>query len=345
MGTSTSELLERWSPALIDLCERMRGAARGALLAARASGDFSRVAGVAGEGVGDTSYGLDEATESVLREWLEGVARVQPVSLLSEGSGWVHLGPGPGGVRELPGFDHGGPRIVVDPVDGTRNLMTDLRSAWSVVGLAGPGAGEPRQREIVLGVLSEIPDTRAASFRRFSAARGGRCRFEEQSFFEGGPVQKPIELRTGTDSRAERGYFPFFKYAADMRPEIAGIEARFLERLARAEGADLRSCWDDQYISNGGQLALLSLGTYRMVADLRAYLAARRGKPTQTSKPYDIAGALVCAEAAGCVVTAVDGGELDFPLDARTPVSWVGWVNEPTRARLAPHLAAVLGGA
>ena len=320
----------------------MRGAARGALLAARESGDFSRVAGVAGEGVGDTSYGLDEATETALREWLREAARREPVSLLSEESGWVHLGPGPGGVRELAGFDHGGPRIVVDPVDGTRNLMTDLRGAWSVVGLAGPGAREPRQKDVLLGLLSEIPDTRAASFRRFCAARGGPCRFEERALFEGGPSRTPIELRTGTDPRADRGYFPFFKYAADMRPEIAGIEARFLERLARAEGADLRSCWDDQYISNGGQLALLALGTYRMVADLRAYLAARRGRPTQTSKPYDIAGALVCAEAAGCVVTAVDGGALDFPLDARTPVAWVGWVNEETRRRLAPHLAAVL---
>jgi fructose-1,6-bisphosphatase/inositol monophosphatase family enzyme len=342
MDTSASELLDHWIIPLFDLCERMRNAARAVLLAARKNGDFSRVARAVGEGAGDTTYGLDEATESALREWAQEVARMQPLSLLSEGAGWRHLGPGPGGVRELAGFDHGGPRIVVDPVDGTRNLMTDLRSAWSVVGMAGPGADVPRQKELVFGMLSEIPDTRAASYRRLSAVRGGPCHFEERTFYKGGPIVKPLELRTGSDDRVDHGYFPFFKYMADMRPQIAAIEARFLERIEREERADLRSCWDDQYISNGGQLALLALGTYRMLADLRAFLAERRGRPTLTTKPYDIAGALLCAQAAGCIVTAVDGGELDFPIDVKTPVSWVAWVNEETRARLAPHLAAVL---
>jgi hypothetical protein len=345
MDTSATELLDHWIIPLFDLCERMRNAARGVLLAARRNGDFARAVRAVREGAGDTSYGVDEASETVLHEWALEIARLQPLSLLSEGRGWRHLGPRPGGVRELEGFDHGGPRIVVDPVDGTRNLMTDLRSAWSVVGLAGPGAGLPRQKELVFGMLSEIPDTRAASYRRLSAMRGGPCHFEERTFYKGGPIVKPLELHTGSDARVDHGYFPFFKYMADQRPQIAAVEARFLERLERAEGAEVRSCWDDQYISNGGQLALLSIGTYRMIADLRAHLAQRRGQPTLTTKPYDIAGALLCAQAAGCILTAVDGSELDFPIDVATPVSWVGWVNEATRARLAPHLAAALAAA
>ena len=344
MDTTASELLDHWILPLFDLCERMRNAARAALLAARKSGDFSQVAREVGQGAGDTTYGLDEATEASLSEWAREVARVQPLSVLSEGMGWRHFGPGPKGVRELPDFDHGGPRIVVDPVDGTRNLMTDLRSAWSVVGMALPGTSVPRQREVVFGVLSEIPDTRGASYRRLSAARGGRCHFEERSFYKGGPIVKPVEIKTGGDARVDHGYFPFFKYMADQRPQIAALEARFLERLAEQEQADVRNCWDDQYISNGGQLALLALGTYRMLADLRAHLAAQRGRPTLSTKPYDISGALLCAQAAGCVVTAVDGSELDFPIDVSTPVSWVGWTNEATRQRLAPHLAAVLAG-
>ncbi len=326
MDTSASELLDHWIIPLFDLCERMRHAARESLLAARRSGDLARAARVVAQGAGDTTYGLDEAAEGALREWAREVARVQPLSVLSE----------------LSNFDHGGPRIVVDPVDGTRNLMTDLRSAWSVVGMAGPGPNVPRQKELVFGMLSEIPDTRAASYRRLSAIRGGPCHFEERTFYKGGPIVKPIEVATGSDARVDHGYFPFFKYMADQRPQIAAIEARFLERIERAEGADVRSCWDDQYISNGGQLALLAQGTYRMLADLRAFLAERRGRPTLSTKPYDIAGALLCARAAGCVITAVDGSELDFPIDVETPVSWVGWVNEATRARLAPHLAAAL---
>ena len=51
---------------------------------------------------------------------------------------------------------------------------------------------------------------------------------------------------------------------------------------------------------------------------------------------------IMCARAAGAVIEAPDGGELDFPIDTETPVSWVGWVNRATRDRLAPHLAQVL---
>lgn len=342
MNAPTTELVDHWIVPLFDLCERMRHAAREALVQARRSGDFSRIARPVGQGAGDTTYGIDRPSEDALDEWLREVGRVQPLSILTEDAGWRHVGPGEGGMVELPGFDHGGPRIVVDPIDGTRNLMNDLRSAWSVLGMAGPGRGMPRQSEIVFGVLSEIPDSRAASFRRFSAVRGGPCRFEEKTFYKGGPIVKPSTLRSGSDDRVDHGYFPFFKYMADQRPEIAALEARFLARLSELEGADVRNCYDDQYVSNGGQLALLALGTYRMIADLRGFLAERAGKPTLTTKPYDVAGALLCAQAAGCVVTAVDGGELDFPIDTQTPVSWVGWVNEETRRRLAPHLAAVL---
>jgi hypothetical protein len=244
-------------------------------------------------------------------------------------------------VRELADFAHGGVRIVVDPIDGTRNLMTDLRSAWTVIGLAGPGPTEPRQREVVFGSVSEIADSRAARFRTLTAVRGGACAFEERALAGGGLVSARA-LDTGDDARADHGYFPFFKYMPDQRADIAAVETRFFARLAQHEGADVRNCYDDQYISNAGQLVLLALGQYRMIADLRAELAARRGRPTLTGKPYDVSGALVCAAAAGCVVTAADGSALDFPIDAHTPVGFVGWTNRATERRLAPHLAEAL---
>jgi hypothetical protein len=123
---------------------------------------------------------------------------------------------------------------------------------------------------------------------------------------------------------------------------VAAVEADFFGRLARDEHADLRHVFDDQYISNAGQLVLLALGSYRMIADLRALLAARAGVRTTTSKPYDLAGAVLCARRAGCVVTAGDGTELDFALDCTTPVHFAGWTNAATARRLAPHLSAAV---
>ena len=79
-----------------------------------------------------------------------------------------------------------------------------------------------------------------------------------------------------------------------------------------------------------------------MVVDARALVAEREGATTTTSKPYDVAGAIVCARSAGAVVTAADGGELAFPIDAETPVAFAAWANEATHGRLAPHWRAVL---
>jgi fructose-1,6-bisphosphatase/inositol monophosphatase family enzyme len=325
----------RWLPRLVDLSDRIRVAARRALLDAVGKGDLAPLARVAGEGAGDVTYGIDVPTEEVLTEWLLEESRSGPLSILTEDAGWRHRGP----EGELPGFDHGGPRISVDPIDGTRMLMSDLRPAWSVIGLAGPGRDAPRLSEVVLGILSEIPDSRAAHYRRLVAERGKGCRCEERELADG-RVVSTRKLDTGSDDRVDHGLFPFFRYMPDQRPEIAAIEAAFFAGLAEHEGADVRACWDDQYVSNGGQLALLALGTYRMIADLRASVAARHGRTTLTGKPYDISGAVLCAQEAGCIVTAVDGSPLDFPLDAETPVGFVGWANAATSERLAPHLAA-----
>lgn len=331
----------RWTGPLLALCRDIRAVTRQTMARALARGDAVAVARPIRQGVGDVTYGIDVASEHVLARWAEETARTQPLSLLTEETGWRHLGPGREGVRELAGFDHGGPRIVVDPIDGTRNLMTDLRSAWTVLGLAGPGTGEPRLADVALGLVCEIPDSRGARGRIFSAVRGGQCEFVEEAF-DGSEQRAERVLHTDDEARVDHGYFPFFKYLPDMRPDIGRIEAEFFRRIAEHEAADVRNCYDDQYISNGGHLALLALGTYRMIADLRAHLALERGRATMTTKPYDIAGAVVCARAAGAVVTAVDGSELDFPIDATTPVSFVGWVNRATAERLAPYLARAL---
>jgi hypothetical protein len=220
-------------------------------------------------------------------------------------------------------------------------LMNDLRPAWTVIGLAEPGPIAPRLSEVALGILSEIPDSRAARYRRLVARRGKGCRCEERAL-EGDRLLAERRLDTGSDARVDHGLFPFFRYMPDQRPEIAAIEAAFFARLAEREAADVRACWDDQYVSNGGQLALLALGTYRMIVDLRHWLAVKRGRATLTGKPYDIAGAVICATESGCVVTAVDGAPLDFTLDAETPLGFAGWANAATARRLAPHLSAAL---
>jgi len=332
-----SGLLSDWTPRLEELIEAIRLAAANALESALAAGDLERVAGAVGRGAGDTTFGLDRQTERAVDAWFEGAAAQAPLSLFSEESGWRHRGP----AGELAGFDHGGPRIVVDPVDGTRNLMFDLRPAWSVVALAGPGAEIPRQGEVLHGILAELPDSRGGRRRILCASRGLGCRLAVHALAEPEPPRARPLICDDSD-RADQGYFPFFALHPGARAPIAELAADFFARLEQSEGAAIEHCFDDQYISSGGQLALVALGTYRMVVEARGELARQRGAPLQVCKPYDVAGAVLCAEEAGAVVTDLEGAPLDHALDADTPVSFCAFHNAATRARLWPHLAASL---
>ena len=334
---------QEWNARLHRLCAAIRVAARAALERAARAGRLEELARAVRQGAGDVTYALDAESEHAVEAWLLETARERPLSLLTEDSGWRHLGPGTRGApRELAGFDHGGPRIALDPIDGTRNLMADLRSAWTVASCAGPGNGVPRLAELEIGIVSEVPDSRAGRYRVLAAQRGGGCSLELRALQGDGELERRV-VRADADERVDRGYFPFFRYLPEQRPELARIEAAFFARLAEREGACVRDCYDDQYISNGGQLVLLALGTYRMIADLRGWVARRIGGPRVTAKPYDLAGAVLCAREAGCVVTEPGGEELDFPLDCETPVDFVGWANAATARRLGEHLRAVLG--
>ena len=306
--------------------------------------ETSELARVASMGVGDTTFGVDTAPEQIVAQWAEAHARRGPLSILTEDTGWRHLGPAPGGFRELDSFDHGGPRVVVDPVDGSRNLMFDLRSAWAAIASAPPGPLQPRLRDLTLGVVQELGTSRHGRALRLVGTANGACCEELFELTPGGlgtRLERRV-LRADTEARVDGGFFPFFRYHPASRIELARIEAAFFERLELHESAELRSVFDDQYISNAGQLVLLAQGRYRMIADLRGRLVNTDGSPSVTSKPYDIAAAVVCARAAGALVEDPLGGPLDTPLDATSPVSFVGYANAATGARLRPHLLATL---
>ena len=47
--------------------------------------------------------------------------------------------------------------IIVDPIDGTRGLMYQKRSAWVLTGVAPNRGADTSLRDIVLAVQTEIP--------------------------------------------------------------------------------------------------------------------------------------------------------------------------------------------
>src|SRR2546421_251084 len=125
-------LHERIRDAVVAACRRQTSE----LLAAVASD---------AEGDGDTIYAIDRVGEDMLVQGLADVAREEPLCLIAEGL------PGDGlvlprGAREQDCRW----RLLVDPIDGTRGLMYQKRSAWILTGVAPNRGAGTRLRDIVL---------------------------------------------------------------------------------------------------------------------------------------------------------------------------------------------------
>ena len=321
------------------LADAIRIATRERLAAEESVRGLAPAAQVVSVGVGDVTYGIDLESEEVVSRWFEDCARESALSILTEDVGWRHAGPAPGGGwRELDGFDHGGPRIAIDPIDGTRPLLGDLRSAWTSIAACPAGPEQPLASDVSYGLLGELPTSMTEGWRLIRAEAGLGATIERCSFAATSEAAR-VPLTADTDNRSDHGVFSFFRFTPEQRPLIALIEADFFARIEREEGADLMHCYDDQYICNVGQIVHLALCAYRMIADLRAHLS--RATST-TAKPYDLAAALLIGREAGCAITDASGSELDFPLDATTPVSFVGWANHATAQRLSGHLERAL---
>ena len=126
---------------------------------------------------------------------------------------------------------------------------------------------------------------------------------------------------------------------------LAAIDDEIVAEVLGPVQPGKAQCFEDQYISTGGQLYELMVGHDRFVADLRPLterrLAAQGRSLGLCCHPYDICTLLI-AEALGIVVTAPGGSALDAPLSVEPDVAWVGYANTTIRDQIVPALQSAL---
>ncbi|HVQ26600.1 MAG TPA: hypothetical protein VMV01_15540 [Planctomycetota bacterium] len=282
-------------------------------------------------GFGDLSYPLDEEAEDALEDFGREVGARHPLTLIAEGPGVQRYGE-----------EGAGPplRALIDPVDGTRSLMFDMRSAWALTGIAPDRGDLTRLSDCVLAVQTELPTTSAAVYHVLWAEKGQGATIARHEVATGRELERrPFVATTG--ARIDNGYLCFERFLPVERPLVAELEARFLSRAIEAFDLSPRLLYDDQYLCSAGQLFLVATGRYRMLADLRGWLARTRGIDNFTSKPYDLATLLIWREA-GIPVLDDDLAPLDAPLDTETRLSVIAFANEELRHKLQPILRAVM---
>lgn len=311
---------------------------RDALIAARRQG-AARLAKVAAVTAADTIYRIDRIGEKAIAAWFERHwPRTWPVQVVMEG------------VDDAAPlvFPRGTPvartlwRCIIDPIDGTRNLMYDKRSAWMLTALAPQRGARTTLADIEVAVMTELPTSKQDRSDQISAVRGRGRR---------GLVARTIDLRSGRVRRFEprpstaRGFEHGFASLVKFFPEGKELtgrieEALWRELVPRAEGSPL--VFDDEYLTTGGQIYELLVGHDRMIGDLRPLVFAKLGATSAlTCHPYDICTELILREAGG-LVEAPLGGALRAPLDTTSPVAWVGYANPVLARRVRPVLRRLI---
>jgi hypothetical protein len=228
---------------------------------------------------------------------------------------------------------------MVDPIDGTRALMYDKRSAWFLAAVARDRGEQTRLAHAFASVMVELPTSKQGWADDFAAVAGER----PQGFRRpvGGGREQSLSVQSSTAATLKDG----FAQVSNFFPGTKILASELMERIAAATLGELRpgsaDVFDDQYISSGGQMVELLLGHDRFCCDLRPlfYEIIRRqtGRSVRGLEchPYDVAGLLV-ARAAGVVVTDGFGRTLDAPFDVHTGIHWCGYANPVLQKTIQP---------
>ena len=311
---------------------------RDALARSRASEGLHEVSR---DSAADTIYRLDTVVEPILDEFCRDWSRTTPLVLVAEGiesedAAAEGVKVYPEGVREEDALI----RLIVDPIDGTRGLMYDKRSAWALAGVAPNCGAATRLRDIEVAVMTELPTSKMGHADVLWAVKGRGAAAERVDLRTG--ATSPLPLRPSSADTIAHGFASVVQFFPGTKVLASELTEHLVRELLGAADVTKAAVFDDQYISTGGQFYELIVGHDRFNADLRPLLYRIQRQPEGLCcHPYDCATWLV-AEEAGVILTDGLGAPLDGPLDVTTGLSWAGYANRTLRQKIEPPLTRFL---
>ena len=299
--------------------------------------DLARVSDDASEG--DTIYAIDRIAEGVLIEVFElELGRIATFVLVGEGieGGRIVL---PRGAAE----EDAEWRVIVDPIDGTRGLMYQKRSAWILTGVAPNRGPDTGLRDIVLAVQTEIPLVKQHLCDSLWALESGSAEAERYNRLTS--ERRPLRLEPSKSRTIRHGFAGLARFFPGTRAELAAIDEEIVRGALGEVEQGKAQCFEDQYLSSAGQLYELMAGHDRFIADLRPLmepLLKQRGLALGICcHPYDVCTELI-ARKMGVIVTNERGESLAAPLNVEADIAWAGYANEYIRGEIEPLMQRAL---
>jgi len=310
-------------------------AIRDAVVSARKQLDASRLSLVTGHAGGDTIYAVDKISEKAILNWFQiHWPRELPVEIVMEGLEEQLCFPVGTAVSTTDW------KCIIDPIDGTRGIMYDKRSAWALAGVAPQIGDATALSGIVAAAMTEIPVSKQWRADQFSATAGGGLVATARDM-RGGGVET-IHPTPSTASDFSHGFSSLVKFFPEGRTLTAQIEERLWDELIGLNSGLSPQIFDDQYLSTGGQFHELITGHDRMIGDLRPLILRVLDMESQlVCHPYDACAWLVLRKA-GVVFEHPLGGFPDAPLDTGSGVAWIAYANEHLASLARPVLTRIL---
>jgi hypothetical protein len=329
----------RDAEALVAAIREVHEAIRDEVIAAFERQSIDELSAVVGDDAGDTVFAVDRLSETVLLARFAELATRWPCLLVAEGLGQDGRRVLPEGTR----LEDVEIVLIVDPIDGTRGIMMQKRPAWVLTGVAPYRGGGETLADIGLAVQTEIPLLKQNLCDALWAIAGGGAHAER--YDRTTRTRRPLALRPSRATTIDQGFGGVTRFFPGARGELADIDDEVVEAVLGPPVPGRAQAFEDQYISNAGQLYELAMGHDRWVAELRPLvepLLARRGRALGIcSHPYDLSTELIAREA-GVLVSDPMGRPLAAPLDVFSDVAFVAYANASIRAQVHPALRAAL---
>ena len=317
------------------ILKRLHEQIRDAVVAACETSHVDDLSEIAKEEEGDTIYAVDRVSEELIIDFFEReIGPLANVVLIAEGldTGQIVL---PRGSREVDAEW----RVIVDPIDGTRGLMYQKRSAWILTGVAPNKGPDTTLADIEFAIQTEIPLVKQHLSDMLWATKGQGVTAERYDRTTG--KLAPLTITPSRSATIAHGFATMSRFFAGV-----GVEAtEVYEAVVRGALGEVQPgkahCFEDQYISTGGQLYELLAGHDRFTADLRPLFEQalhRRGlRLGICCHPYDLCTELIAREL-GVAITDESGDQLTAKLSVEPDVAWVGYANADIRSQIEPLL-------
>ena len=312
---------------------------RDRVVAATEQQSFDQLSAIVDDSEGDTIFAVDRISEEILIEYVEReIASKVPIVLIAEGieNGRIVL---PRGAKESDAIW----LIVVDPIDGTRGLMYQKRSAWILTGVAPNRGSATNLRDIEFAIQTEIPLVKQHLSDTVWAFQGRGATSERFDRITG--ETNSVCLKPSSAVSIEQGFAMIARFFPGARDILAEIDEEIVSSTLGKPRNGKAQCFEDQYISTGGQLYELMAGHDRFVADLRPLMQRvmqERGLDLSICcHAYDLCTELIARES-GVIISNEAGAQLNPPLTVEADVAWVGYANTAIRGQIEPALHSAL---